>query len=208
MKKYMVIEDNGGGLTLVVFAADGETIEYIHSGYEYNPGQLSADLRLLKEGSDPARYWDGNDLDSVDGMENPTDLESWFPWSQKGQGWEVVADNDGIYPDDMGGAASREFLHDAKGRVKFQTLQAMGYEDGKALLELLDYEGGETGTTESNISDWAQDEYFRLFDTDGEEIDIVSWETFGNGQDGDEMGADIVREGWSESLRKGILNHV
>ena len=78
----------------------------------------------------------------------------------------------------------------------------MGYEDGKALLDLLDYEGGENGTTESNISDWAQDEYFRLFDNDGEEIDIVSWETYGNGQDGDEMGVDIVREGWSESLRK------
>ena len=202
MKNYKVIEDNGGGLTLVVFAADCETIEYIHSGYEYNPGQLTEDLEALKNGDDPANDWDGNDLDSVDGMENPEDLESWFPWSQKGQGWEVVADNDGIYPDDMGGAASREFLHDDKGRVKFQTLQEMGYEDGKAMLELLDYEGGETGTTESNISDWAQDEYFRLFDNDGEEIDIVSWETFGNGQDGDEMGIDIVREGWSESLRK------
>ena len=89
MKNYKVIEDNGGGLTLVVFAADGETIEYIHSGYEYNPGQLSADLHLLQEGSNPARYWDGNDLDSVDGMENPEDMESWFPWNQKGQGWEV-----------------------------------------------------------------------------------------------------------------------
>ncbi len=38
MKKYQVVEDNGGGLTLVVFAGDGEIIEYIHSGYEYNPG--------------------------------------------------------------------------------------------------------------------------------------------------------------------------
>ena len=39
MKEYKVIEDNGGGLALVVFAEDGETVEYIHSGYEYNPGQ-------------------------------------------------------------------------------------------------------------------------------------------------------------------------
>ena len=101
----------------------------------------------------------------------------------------------------MGGAASREFLHDAKGRVKFRTLQAMGYEDGKAILELLDYEGGETGTTESNISDWAQDEYFRLFDNDGEEIDIVSWEIYGNGRGGEDEAVEIVREGWSDSLR-------
>lgn len=201
MMNYKVIEDNGGGLALVVFAEDGETIEYIHSGYEYNPGQLTEDLEALKNGDDPAKDWDGNELDSTEGMENPEDLESWFPWSQKGQGWEVVADNDGIYPEDMGGSASREFLHDAKGRVKFQTLQAMGYEDGKAILELLDYEGGETGTTESNISDWAQDEYFRLFDNDGEEIDIVSWEIYGNGRDGEDEAVEIVREGWSDSLR-------
>ena len=163
MKEYKVIEDNGGGLALVVFAEDGETVEYIHTGYEYNPGQLTEDLEALKNGDDPAKDWDGNDLDSVDGLENPTDLEGWFPWNQKGQGWEVVADNDGIYPEDMGGAASREFLHDAKGRVKFRTLQAMGYEDGKVMLEILGCEGGETGTTESNVSEWAQDEYFRLY---------------------------------------------
>ena len=201
MKNYKVIEDNGGGLALVVFAEGGETIEYIHSGYEYNPGQLTEDLENLKNGDDPAKDWDGNELDSTEGMENPEDLESWFPWSQKGQGWEAVADNDGIYPEDMGGAASQEFLHDAKGRVKFRTLQAMGYEDGKAMLEILGYEGGETGTTESNISEWAQDEYFRLHDDDGEEIDVVSWEIYGNGRDGEDEAVEIVREGWSDSLR-------
>lgn len=109
MKKYYVIEDNGGGLALVVFAEDGENVEYIHSGYEYNPGQLTEDLENLKNGDDPAEYWDGNELDSVEGMENPEDLESWFPWNQKGIGWETVADNDGIYPEDMGAAARVEF---------------------------------------------------------------------------------------------------
>ena len=109
MKKYMVIEDNGGGLALVVFAEDGEAIEYIHTGYEYNQGQLSEDLEALKNGSDPAKEWDGNDLYSDPEMENPEDLESWFPWDQKGTGWEIIADNDGIYPDDMGTAARLEF---------------------------------------------------------------------------------------------------
>ena len=108
MKKYMVVEDNGGGLTLVVFAADGETIEYIHSGYEYNPGQLTEDLEALKNGDDPAKDWDGNDLNNAE-MEAPEDLESWFPWNQKGVGWETVADNGGIYPEDMGAAARAEF---------------------------------------------------------------------------------------------------
>ena len=34
MKKYEVIEDNGGGLHLVVFGVGGN-VEYLHSGYEY-----------------------------------------------------------------------------------------------------------------------------------------------------------------------------
>ena len=105
MKKYMVIENNGGGLALVVFAENGETIDYIHTGYEYNLGQLSEDLENLKNGDDPAEDWDGNEL----GSELPKDFESWFPWDQKGIGWEVVADNDGIYPEDMGSAAQMEF---------------------------------------------------------------------------------------------------
>ena len=42
-------------------------------------------------------------------MEAPEDLESWFPWNQKGVGWETVADNGGIYPEDMGAAARAEF---------------------------------------------------------------------------------------------------
>lgn len=108
MKKYMVIEDNGGGLTLVVFARDGETVEYIHSEYEYNPGQLTEDLDALKAGADPAQEWAGNELDNAD-MEAPEDLESWFPWEQKGPGWQIVADNDGVYPEDMGAAAKIEF---------------------------------------------------------------------------------------------------
>lgn len=110
MKNYKVIEDNGGGLTLVVFAQDEETIEYIHTGYEYNPGQLSGDLEALKNGDDPAREWDGNGLCSDPYMKNPEDLESWFPWEQKGVDWEVVADNEGIYPENMGSTAKAEFL--------------------------------------------------------------------------------------------------
>ena len=107
MKNYKVIEDNGGGLALVVFAQDGGTIEYIHTGYEYNPGQLSEDLEEIKSGADPAKDWDGNGLDSAE-IESPEDLESWFPWAQKGIGWEVVADNDETYPENMGAAARAE----------------------------------------------------------------------------------------------------
>lgn len=118
MKNYKVIEDNGGGLALVIYSKDGETIEYIHTGYEYNHGQLTEDLENLKNGDDPVKYWDGNELDDTDAINERkeifpdtevTDLEFWFPWEQKGQGWEIVADNDGIYPEDMGAAAREEF---------------------------------------------------------------------------------------------------
>ena len=108
MKKFAVIEDNGGGLALVVYDANGK-IEYIHTGYEYNPGQISEDLKVLKNGGNPAKEWDGNDLYSVPEMEEPEELESWFPWEQKNIGWNIVADNDGIYPEKMGSAARLEF---------------------------------------------------------------------------------------------------
>lgn len=108
MKKYKVFETNAGCLVLVVFAQDGETIDYIHFGYEYARGELLESLRLIKEGADPARQWDGNDLHS-DEMENPEILENWFPAEDEGTGWNIVADNDGIYPHKMGTAAKFEF---------------------------------------------------------------------------------------------------
>lgn len=106
MKKFNVIEDNGGGLTLVVFKEKeyGE-ISYIHTGYEYYPGDLKKDIELLKNGADPAQEWDGNELENLEKfpyMKNPYDFENWFPWEQKGLGWDIIYDNDGIYPEKMG----------------------------------------------------------------------------------------------------------
>lgn len=100
MKKFQAIEDNGGGLTLAVFNENGN-IEYLHSGYKYGtPGRLLEDLENLKNGDDPKIDWEGNE-------ENPQcvydDMTS-FKY-----GWEIVADNDGMYPDKMGNAACIEF---------------------------------------------------------------------------------------------------
>lgn len=99
MKKYEVIEDNGGGLTLVVFNENGE-VEYLHTGYEYVIGKLSDDLKYLKDGDDPANDWDGNEENPQEIYDNITSFE---------YGWEIVADNDGIYPNKMGIAACLEF---------------------------------------------------------------------------------------------------
>lgn len=106
MKKFNVIEDNGGGLTLVTFVENGN-IDYLHTGYEYCPGQLQDDLKEL-ERNVPIKFWDGNNLHTLD-TENPEDMESWFPWEEKGIGWDIVADNAGIYPEVMGTAALIEF---------------------------------------------------------------------------------------------------
>lgn len=107
MRKFEVIEDNGGGLTLVVFSAEGK-VDYIHSGYEYVKGHLQNDLEALKNGDNPAEDWDGNcgGLEWEYGTEPQAiydDIKSYK------YGWEVVANNDGMYPDKMGYAAHAEF---------------------------------------------------------------------------------------------------
>lgn len=98
-KHYEVIEDNGGGLTLAVFA-ENEKVEYLHTGYEYNRGGLTEDLNALANGDNPVEDWDGN-------AENPqADYDSMKSYEY---GWKIVADNNGIYPERMGAAAKLEF---------------------------------------------------------------------------------------------------
>lgn len=100
MRKYEVIEDNGGGLTLAVFNENGD-VDYLHSGYEYGTsGRLINDLEALKNGDNPVTDWDGNEENPQAVYDNITSFE---------YGWEIVADNDGIYPNKMGCAACIEF---------------------------------------------------------------------------------------------------
>lgn len=99
MRNYKVIEDNGGGLTLVVFGRNGE-VQYLCNGYQFmKKGSLVNDINALKNGEDPS-CWDGN----VDDPQAAYDEINSFDF-----GFEVVADEDGIYPNKMGVAASLEF---------------------------------------------------------------------------------------------------
>lgn len=86
-------------------------------------------------------------------------------------------------------------------KVNFEKLKAMNYEEGKTLLESLGYILTESGETESNISEWARDDYFKLYNEENEEIDCISYEMYGNGQDGEDEEAEIIKEGWNDSLR-------
>lgn len=116
MKKFNVIEDNGGGLTLVIFAKN-ETIDYLHTGYQYSPGQLKQDLAELSSNNVPLSMWDGNELFTL-ALDSPNRIETWFPADREGIDWNIVADNDGIYPDVMGIAAHKELVG-SKGELKW-----------------------------------------------------------------------------------------
>jgi hypothetical protein len=95
---YQVLEDNGGGLHLAVFDENDEVI-YMHTGYEFSRGTLSECLEQLMLGEDTAN-WEGNEDDPAAMYEDLTSNE---------YGWEVVTDENGVYPAKMGFAARKEF---------------------------------------------------------------------------------------------------
>lgn len=99
MKRYEIIEDNGGGLTLVTFD-ENNCVDYLHTGYEYVTGQLLKDLEALRNGDNSVEDWEGNEKNPQEVYDNIKSYE---------YGWEIVADNNGIYPDKMGCAACIEF---------------------------------------------------------------------------------------------------
>lgn len=103
MKSFEVFENNGGGLALVIYGPH-YTVEYIHTGYEYSPGQLSADLDALLEGADPATEWEGNEIDDFSSAQ-VCDLT-------EGAWGDLIADNCTIYYHNMGAAGQREFCPD------------------------------------------------------------------------------------------------
>lgn len=96
--KYQAIEVNGGGFYLAVFE-NGECI-YFHWSTS-TVGHLAGDIKALNEGAHPLKDgWEGN---SEDPDAKYDDLVA------DDYGWEIVADNNGIYPERMGGAASEAF---------------------------------------------------------------------------------------------------
>ena len=100
--KYKVVEDNGGGLHLYVFS--GSKCVWAHTGYEYSPGNLIADLGGLESGDDPRRNWEGGADDPQATYENTTGYE---------YGWEIVAEGGKgrrkLHKGKMGRAAQIEF---------------------------------------------------------------------------------------------------
>ena len=100
MKEFEVYENNGGGLILVVYN-DYRQIEYVHSGYEFYPGNLTEDIENIKAGNDSVAQWSGNELDYLS-IDQLNDLEN-------GKFGDIIADETGIYPNVMGAAGKKEF---------------------------------------------------------------------------------------------------
>lgn len=101
---WQVIEDTGGGLHLAVFV-DGKVIFY-GDGYEHNEDGLRIDLEALASGDDPRDGWDFPAW--VEDGEH--DIQGLYDsLTSDEHGWQIVADQDGIYYDRMGAAAERVF---------------------------------------------------------------------------------------------------
>lgn len=107
MKRYEVIENNGGGLILVVFD-ENDKVEYIHTGYEYIGGNLKEDIEALENGADPVKEWEGN-CGGIEYEFGDVPQELYDNITSYDCGWSVIADNDGEYPNVMGEAGRREF---------------------------------------------------------------------------------------------------
>lgn len=100
-KSFCVIEDNAGGLTLVVYHKNDIDVDYLHTGYEYYPGSLLKDLKKMANGEDPVWDWDGN-------VENPNEIMDSFA-DFLGCECNVIANNDGVDPKVMGVTGREEF---------------------------------------------------------------------------------------------------
>ena len=96
---YQVIEDNSGSMYLFFFDKNDKPILGIENIEYAQPGDL--DNITLSE----ARTWDSQLFQPGKAYNNITSFNF---------GWQVVADQDGVYPDRMGRAAQILFKIDAE----------------------------------------------------------------------------------------------
>lgn len=101
-RHFEVIEDNSGGLQLFVYGDNGDVV-YAASDFEYVPGDLAEAMKALWNGADPIA--DGWDIQYKD----PQEFRNGFTeQSQRNGGWELVADENGVYELMSGAAFKRE----------------------------------------------------------------------------------------------------
>lgn len=92
--RYQVLEDNAGGMHLFFFTEDGQVILGVENIEHVQPGDL--DNVTLEN----ARTWDSQIENSQKAYGEMVGFEF---------GYQVVADQYGVYPDRMGRAAQRVY---------------------------------------------------------------------------------------------------
>lgn len=101
---YQVIEDDAGNLFLAVFDGDDDNCIWFAHSYELNPDGLREDIAALKEGSHPiADRWESNLPDCCTAQQIYDELTGYE------YGWEIIADDAGVYPERMGAAGRAAF---------------------------------------------------------------------------------------------------
>ncbi len=100
---YQVIEDNGGSLHLAVF--DDDECTYYASGLEHLPvADVQEMIQALQDGTDPVQ--DGWESDLPDGY---TPQQLYDELTSYEYGWQIIADDAGVYPERMGAAGRTVF---------------------------------------------------------------------------------------------------
>lgn len=108
IQNFEVIEDNGGGLHLFVLDADGK-VTWGGANYEYCGDALKEAVDLLMGGATPeSEGWEAN-FESLFGVTAQDAYDEFTEEGRRNGGWELIADQFGIYPDRMGYNAMEAF---------------------------------------------------------------------------------------------------
>ncbi len=104
MKKHtwQVVEDSGGNITLFVF--DGVRCVWASNGYETVPEALLGDIERLHRGAKVTDWFT-----NIDNPQEHYNSLVDFP-----AGWEIIADQCGIYYDVMNDAGRKCFTGDVQ----------------------------------------------------------------------------------------------
>lgn len=89
------------------------------------------------------------------------------------------------------------------GKVDIEVLEKLNYEEGAELLTAAGYVESDGATADaSGLADFVRDNYWKLYDEDGETVDIVSWVEYFNilkRNAGDLDDEEIIRAGWERA---------
>lgn len=101
---YQIIEDKGGTIHLVVFDDADACIYYANGLEHWSAADVRDTIEALEHGGDPVRDdWESNLPDGY------TPQQLYDRLTSCRYGWEIIADDAGMYPERMGAAGCKAF---------------------------------------------------------------------------------------------------